>query len=468
MREFEESVVRYARDHHLFPAPGTVLVALSGGGDSVALLRCLVAVKDEFGISIRAAHLNHALRGDESDGDDTFCRELCETLGVPLTTGRLPDDALLGTGESLETSARRARREFLLSCAHEMSVCGIATGHTSDDRAETVLQRLIRGTGPSGLAGIRPVQGIFVRPLLGATRRSAREYLAGMNAPWREDSSNSDTRMFRNRVRRELMPLLESYSPGVMDALNRLAELSRIDEDYFDECVRKALDACLIYGDGGKILLDDGVFASYHTSLRRRMVRHCLERLEGEGRDTDMEEVGRILRIAEKKRGETGGLGGIRIGAGGGVMAFIAGTIEYRSIPVAMPGTTRIPGDGMIVADHVGSGGKPDGSMSVAVASDVVAGYGPLTVGPALRGEYMVPSGSTESRKVYDMLADCGVPKILRDSVCVVRAGGVPVWIPGVGCAAYLTTGGTGAGAMLLTYREGPEWRKLLKRHRSK
>ncbi len=212
MREFEESVVRYAKDHGLFPEPGMVLVALSGGGDSVALLRCLLAIKDEFGIIVRAAHLNHALRGEESDGDDAFCRSLCDTLGVPLTIGRLPEGVLVGTGESLETSARLARREFLLASARDLGACGIATGHTYDDRAETVLQRMIRGTGTSGIAGILPASGMFVRPLLGSTRMSVRGYLTVMSAIWREDSTNTDTRMFRNRIRHELMPLLESNS----------------------------------------------------------------------------------------------------------------------------------------------------------------------------------------------------------------------------------------------------------------
>lgn len=469
MREFEESVFRYAKNHDMFPAPGLVLVALSGGGDSVALVRCLAAISDRLGITVRAAHLNHSLRGGESDGDDAFCRELCNSLGIPLTVGRLPENALHGTGESLETSARRARREFLLTLAKEVGAFRIATGHTSDDRAETVLQRMIRGTGPSGLAGIRPVQGVFVRPFLGEDRKSVRGYLKAMDVTWREDSTNTDTRIFRNRVRHDLIPLLEKgYSPGVAGALNRLAELSRVDEEYFDERVGEAVRECLIYGDSGKILLDGGALGRYHISLRRRMVRLCLERLGGEGRDTDMGEVERILRLADNNKGEICSADGVRVGAGGGIVAFAAGVVEYGPLSLMMPGTTRIPGNGLIVASDIVSGECPDWDTSIAVAPDIVKRYGPLTFGPALHGEYMLTSGTAGSRKVFDLLAACGVPKILRDAVPVVRAGGVPVWIPGAGYAECLRDGASQAGTMVLSYREGPAWRRLLRTQRVK
>ncbi|MCI0702141.1 MAG: tRNA lysidine(34) synthetase TilS [Planctomycetia bacterium] len=220
---------------------GGGVVAVSGGADSVALLRALEA----SGKQITIAHLNHKLRGAESDEDERFVRDLASELGVACRVATVDVAAL---GGNLESTARRVRYEFFAEIASDEKASWIATAHTADDQAETVLHRLVRGTGLQGLRGIASVRGqrsedrdqkrpddlssdlcplssvVLMRPLLAVTRADVLEYLATLNQPYRTDSTNTDTRFTRNRIRHELLPLLKSFNPDVVSALAHLAE----------------------------------------------------------------------------------------------------------------------------------------------------------------------------------------------------------------------------------------------------
>jgi tRNA(Ile)-lysidine synthase len=226
------------------PGGGPGVVAVSGGPDSVALLRALL----EAGCGpLTVAHVNHQLRGAESDADEAFVRELADRLGVAFRSTRV-DTPKEATGDNLEATARRVRYAWLAEVAAEVGAEWVATGHTADDQAETVLHRLIRGTGLRGLRGIAPEQSwraggvsplfspesgnrgltpparqVLLRPLLTLTRAELLEHLASLGQPYREDSSNADPRFTRNRIRRELLPLLKTFNPQVVDVLGRLA-----------------------------------------------------------------------------------------------------------------------------------------------------------------------------------------------------------------------------------------------------
>lgn len=211
---------------------GTGIVAVSGGADSVALLRALRACR----ANCLVAHVNHQLRGEESDGDEQFVRELCATLGIECRVTRA-DVAALATSDNLESTARRVRYDFFAEVAREVNATWIATAHTADDQAETVLHRLIRGTGLQGLRGIartKPATATantsetatphIIRPLLAVTRDDVIAHLAEIRQPYRTDSTNADTRFTRNRIRHELLPLLRSFNPDVVNALAHVAE----------------------------------------------------------------------------------------------------------------------------------------------------------------------------------------------------------------------------------------------------
>jgi len=260
-------VTRVFREVRRFAAtaPGPGVVGVSGGADSVALLRALRACD----VPLTVAHVNHKLRGSDSDADEAFVRALCASLGVECRVTAV-DVSALAAGDNLEATARRVRYDFFAEVAREVGAHWIATAHTADDQAETVLHRLIRGTGLQGLRGIAAerqptppapvpeergeqsreascapldaseaptsfsplpsgtgaggVGCLLLRPLLAAARADVLAYLASINQPYREDASNTDTRFTRNRIRHELLPLLKSFNPDIVSALARLAE----------------------------------------------------------------------------------------------------------------------------------------------------------------------------------------------------------------------------------------------------
>lgn len=211
-------------------AASDVVVALSGGADSVALLYAMRELSD---ISVKAAHLNHCLRGEESDEDERFCKELCEKLSVPLITERIDINAIAKkTGESIELCARNQRYEFLKRVAGEYGV--IATAHTADDNLETLIFNLARGTGISGLGGIPPVRDNIVRPLIFCTRAEIEEYLKSKNQDYRTDSTNLQDVYTRNFIRHNITPKLEQLNPQVKENVAAMCEGIRQDAAFIN------------------------------------------------------------------------------------------------------------------------------------------------------------------------------------------------------------------------------------------
>lgn len=247
------------------------VVAVSGGADSVALLRGLV----ECGAKVVVGHVNHLLRGDESDGDERFVVELANTLGVPVRTMRVNVAEL---GGNVESTARRVRYDWLANVANETRAGWIATGHTADDQAETVLHRLIRGTGLQGLRGIAPVRDNIVRPLLALPRAELLDYLAALHQPYRTDSTNADTAFTRNRIRAELLPLLRTFNPAIVDVLTRLSVQA---EELFAEVETEAaelLRAVELPRAGGMLILDADKLTSLGEAKTRRVLRMLWDR----------------------------------------------------------------------------------------------------------------------------------------------------------------------------------------------
>lgn len=230
----------------------TVVVAVSGGADSVALLRGLVALKCGGEGRLIAAHLNHALRGEQSDADEAFVVELSRRLALPCHVGHAAVEQMAAeAGDGLEAAARAARYAFLEQTAAELGARYVATAHTADDQAETILHRIVRGTGIAGLAGIeraRPLgHATLIRPLLAARRSEVLEYLDALDQPYRQDASNADLGFTRNRIRHELLPrLAKDFNPNVVDALLRLAFLAAETQAVIDAQVQRLLPRCLV------------------------------------------------------------------------------------------------------------------------------------------------------------------------------------------------------------------------------
>ncbi|MGB7326989.1 MAG: tRNA lysidine(34) synthetase TilS [Rubripirellula sp.] len=236
-----------------------VVVGCSGGADSVGLLRALAEIEGRAPHSgfLVAAHFNHALRGEASDGDERFVENLAQSMGVKFASGRATQ-AGYGEAKSDEASLRSARIEFLVATAKSLGCRYIAFAHSADDNVETVLHHLMRGTGPSGLAGIaphRPVDQdlVIVRPLIGVRRQSIRDYLAQIGQPWREDASNAESVYQRNWIRNELIPLIESRYPDAAEAIGRAAMGQRDWRDLVDSAGADWSQSQTLAAAGGEI-----------------------------------------------------------------------------------------------------------------------------------------------------------------------------------------------------------------------
>lgn len=249
-------LLEFIRRYGLISPGDRVICAVSGGADSVALLFAMYLLRERLDITLEAAHFNHRLRGEESDADEAFVKELCGRYDIPLHLG---SGRILPGKKGLEAAAREARYAFLRSLPGK-----IATAHTADDNAETVLLHLVRGTGLKGLGGISPMNGNVIRPMLTITRREVEAFLSEYALPHREDSTNATDLFLRNRIRRNVMPLLLQENPSLAENLSDMALGLREDEDYLSRMA-------------GETLPGVAALREMHPALRARALERFLK-----------------------------------------------------------------------------------------------------------------------------------------------------------------------------------------------
>lgn len=438
-----------------------VVVAVSGGSDSVALLHVLFALsqRTEWGWRLIAAHVNHGFRGAESDAEADYVERLAAQLGLPFESVRLDMPAELAlTGDNAQAAARVRRYEFLHEAAAKHGAGKIALAHHADDQAETVLMRVLRGTGLSGLAGI-PEKRLekkveLIRPFLRIYKSEIIEYCYSHNLLFYRDSSNDSLKYARNRIRLEAMPLLSRYNPQLPEALNRLAVTAAEDDAYLEEAAEAAFRRIVKPGDAGSeraYTVERTAFAGLHVALQRRLVKLILSCLvSGDMADFTTLEQARFAIVQNEKPN-------LALDLGGGCQLVR----EYDSVTFRLQGekqnpqpflyiieedTARLPMPELglelrieIVTDGLdASSGAAEGENSALFDADGLA-Y-PLTVRPRNRGDRMRPFGLNGSKKVKDIFIDEKIPPHRRDRIPIVadREGRI-LWIPGVkrsDCAA--------------------------------
>lgn len=303
--------------YNMFTPGDRVGVAVSGGADSVCLLRVLQQFKDKFGIKLHVIHINHQLRGDESEADSTFVEDLARQHELPFHRHRC-DTSALALGENLEQTARNIRREYFAQLRSAGAVTKIATGHSQSDQAETVLFRLLRGSGPSGLAGILPVtnEGL-VRPLIESSREEIRQYLRSIGQPWREDSSNRLLDFSRNRIRQQVIPaLIQDHNPNLETQLAQTAMLAQEDEQFWQSYMDALAERHIAFRKGGAVL-PCRVLQDLPLAVSRRLVRRAMLLVKGDLRQIEFGHVELALGLAAQ--------------AGGGGRAQAPGLDLFRS-----------------------------------------------------------------------------------------------------------------------------------------
>jgi tRNA(Ile)-lysidine synthase len=348
-------VLAYIRKHALLKAGDRVGVAVSGGADSVALLRLLLELRSEIGSVLAVVHFNHQLRGSESDSDAQFVTNLAQHLKLGMHCESSDTAAYAAQKHlSIETAARELRYQYFRRLLKDARLNRIATAHTLDDQAETVLLKMTRGAGSRGLAGIYPEVSItgsessqhsaIVRPLLTVRHKDIEAYLRGLGQVWREDGSNRDLRHARNRVRHGILPRLERFlNPAVREALAETAEIARAEEGYWQSEVARLLPQVWTQQDPGGVL-DSTALAALPLAVQRRLVRGAWEAL---GLRLEFHHVDEILALASSSDAKSTELPG-----GWGVsrkkrdlylerkVNAVPSDYEY---PLPIPGTVHIP-----------------------------------------------------------------------------------------------------------------------------
>jgi tRNA(Ile)-lysidine synthase len=425
-----QALLKLLREERLLAPGDAVLVAVSGGADSVALLHLLHSLPPDFPLALHAAHLDHAIR-PQSAADAAFVRRLCDTLGIPLVVGRIDVPALSCERRlGLEEAGREARREFLRTGARRLGCACIALAHHRDDQAETVLHRLLRGSAAPGLSGMRLRSGPFIRPLLGFTARQLRDYLAAHGLPHVEDASNRDPAFTRNRLRHEVMPHLAELNPRIGEHLARLGSRLALEETYWEEEEQRALDR-LGRGGEGELRLDRDGLLALHPALRLRVLRRALAAVRGDLRRLEaahLEAVEGLLHAAAPQ-GEThlpGGWAGRRYGQLWLRRAAPA-AVPPPVVVIAGPGVYPLPGGGVL---RVELAEAPRGEGKGEVEFDAAQVAFPLELRTFRPGDRFRPSGMAGRRKLKEYFIDAKIEREERQLLPLVADAEV-LWLVG-------------------------------------
>jgi tRNA(Ile)-lysidine synthase len=387
------------------------LALVSGGPDSVALLRVVVALGGEPVV----LHVDHGLRGEESREDAEFVRELCRSLNVRCEVRRLGLDG----GSNLQERARDERYRLAGEVAAGMGLGVVATGHTADDVAETVLMNLARGTGLRGLAGIPPVRGNLQRPLIGCTRREILDYLEEIDQPYRTDPTNLTGKYARNRVRLEVLPVLEELYPAAASNIARGASLVREDLEVLEELATGTLER-----KGEEVVLPLDGLMKLRPSLRRHAVRLAYTTLVPDTAPLPSKLIEAVLGLLEGGEGTRtldlpGGV--VASGRSGEELAFYRGPRSMVSGREEIRAGEVVFGGWKISAREVSGYDPVDAALPEVAYLD--AGNGPYQVRMAREGDIIRPLGLGGTKKVLRAMMDRKVPSDLRRSTPVVVDG---------------------------------------------
>ncbi len=442
----------------------TVVVAVSGGPDSVALLHVLNSLKSIYGLLLHVAHLEHGIRGEESRSDMKFVEDLCRSLSIPFTA-RSEDvpELARSRGLSLEAAARKVRYAFLEELSDHLKAGKIATGHNANDQAETLLLNLLRGAGMAGLSGIRPaMKGKIIRPLIEASREEIEEYVAEKHLDFRLDCSNLDERLERNKVRKVLIPMIEKeFNPGIVAALARSATIFSVMNGYLSDRVEDVLKACARSEDG-RTTINLEAFDEVPHAVKIFALYTVLRSLEEDEQVVSFDILSAVLNLAERSKS------GSRVDIGSGIMAMkefgnlVIGRdlalVSRYDVRLEVPGTTQAEAAGCTFEAEILSE-RPETGEIYRSGDTAYFDFGgidlPLTARSWREGDKFVPFGLSGTKKVHDVFIDEKVAASLRAMIPIVCDGEGIIWVAGVRRADRARINDDTRTILKITYRKG-------------
>ena len=431
-----QKVETAVRRHGMINTGDRVIAAVSGGADSVVLLHVLNMLSGKWDLTLLAAHLDHGLRGEEGREDAAFVLEFAAAMGLPCVAERTDVAAYCRkTGCSIEQGARKARYGFLRRVLTEHDADSVATGHTADDQAETVLMRLLRGTGSSGLSAIRPVRdGWIIRPMLDVTRDEIESYGRAHGLAFRVDRTNTDQDIHRNRIRHHLVPMLRrEYNPRIVQGLGRLADTMRREAEYLDTRASAFLANHGRVADGNTLRLDLHAWPNAAPAVQRILVRRMVRAVGGSEERLNYEKVEDTRAWIE--RGAIGRIhelpGGIRMECRRSELVACRDSLVPFRLDFEVPGRVEVPASSLSIRVEEGSATDAPAATPRRAVFDAEAVPRQWTVRSREPGDRMSSCGLAGHKSLKKLFNEWDVPRLLRNRVPVVTGGGRVLWVAG-------------------------------------
>ncbi|MCL5774260.1 MAG: tRNA lysidine(34) synthetase TilS [Firmicutes bacterium] len=432
----EYKIYKTIEKFHLIKSPGKIVIACSGGPDSMALLNIMNNLKESLGITLHVMHLNHLSRGAEAEKDAEFVKESCRKLALPFTlyTFNVP---LYARRQkiSFEEAGRKVRLHYYKKALSETGSSVAATAHTLDDHVETILMRILQGTGPSGIRGILPSRRHLISPLINTTKKEIIEYLMENKIDFRVDESNLSATYFRNKIRHILLPLIEKeFNPGIRQSLARMAQWWQEEEEYWDKKVSETSTIVTIAGKSAQIKISG--FNSLEIPLKKRLFRHALQAVKGNLEDITFSHLGSLLELAGKESGSKISLPG-RISAevefDNLVIRRSMTKTKLPDVPLPVPGTVEIPFWNLKIISEIIKYPPMDwtsDSFHAYIDRNTIKGN--LTLRARKPGDIIMPLGMGGRKKIKELLMEYRIPASQRESVPIICDEEKILWVAGV------------------------------------
>jgi len=432
--------VRKTIDKYEMLQPGErVVVAVSGGADSIALLHALWEIRRDFGLHIIVAHLDHGLR-PEAAKEKSFVRKAAAELGIPFISRKA--DVRQWQKEqrlTVQEAAREARYAFLQDAAKARQAMKIALGHTADDQAESIIMRLLRGSGTRGLSGIPPVRGgIFIRPLIEVWREEVESFLQDRKVAYLTDPSNQSLHFLRNRVRHELLPILQRYNPRFRQTLVQMAELFRAEENFWQKIIEERFPTLVRSRKKDCFTLDIPLLAAQPLPLRLRSLRYAIEKLLGNLRRVGLPHILLIESLLQNPEPNNS----LPLPQGLCVAKAYQALILAKSREQILPFEHVVPGPGYVEIPEIGRAmrfevetrnpGVRFENVSAVALLDYDTIRFPLTLRSARPGDRFQPLGLEGEKKVKDLFIDCKIPAVQRKRIPLLFKEDQLLWVVGV------------------------------------
>lgn len=433
-----DKILHTIRKYALVPPHSRVIVGISGGADSLALLHILHRIAPALSIQLYAATFDHHLRGHVSAEDANFVQHTAESWDIPVIKGEANVSELARQHKlSTEAAARQARYNFLAAAARQVGAERIAVAHHADDQAETVLLHLLRGSGITGLSGMAfktPLQDYpdltVIRPLLNVTRAEIETYCRDNDLHPRDDATNADTSYLRNRLRHETLPYLQRLNPHIARVLVQLADIAAVENDFMDAAVRQIIQSDAIQIMDGRVTIEREIFNNLHPALRRRLLAWSAEQVAGSKRDVEYIHIVGAAEVAQ--HGRLGALaelpGGLRLRVDYETLVVERADMplseanlllldEGTEIPVTIPGTIALPGGWQLIATLT-----PDAATQARLA---IPEDSTVALRTRREGDRFAPLGlEGHTQKISRWMVNRKIPQRLRDRLPLLIVNG--------------------------------------------